>query len=273
MTQTTFSFCQRWRKRRDSYRPAGEPIDTTKYGVEVIEEKAAKAFVIGHHYSASYPASRFRAGLFRTTRANVSELVGTAVFSVPMQRRVIPCYAPGTLPNDGIELGRFVLLDDVPANGESWFLARAFKLLKQELDLKVVVAYSDPTPRTTSTGYEIKPGHVGTIYQAYNGKYLGRANGEKLTLAADGTVISRRSLSKIKNEERSAGYAYRKLIEKGAPKRQPLEDSRAYVERVLSSGVFRQVKHPGNHVYAWPLVKKVEMRSSHPYPKQHQQAS
>ena len=267
MEQTAFPFCQRWRKRRDSYRPAGEPIDTSKYGVEVIEEKDAKQFVTNHHYSASYPAARFRAGLFRTTQANIPDLVGTAVFSVPMQRRVIPCYAPGTEPNNGVELGRFVLLDDVPANGESWFLARAFKLLKQELDLRVVVAYSDPVPRTTSLGHEIKPGHVGTIYQAYNGQYLGRAGGEKLTLAADGTVISRRSLNKIKNEERSAGYAYEKLIEKGAPRRLPFEDSKSYVERVLNSGAFRQVKHPGNHVYAWPLSKKVEMKPALPYPK------
>lgn len=28
--------CQRWRERRDSYRPAGEPIDPTRYGVEIL---------------------------------------------------------------------------------------------------------------------------------------------------------------------------------------------------------------------------------------------
>jgi hypothetical protein len=31
---------------------------------------------------------------------------------------------------EAVELGRLVLLDDVPANGESWFIARAFELLR-----------------------------------------------------------------------------------------------------------------------------------------------
>jgi len=36
---------QRWRERRDSYRPAREPIDVSRYAVEPIEESAAKGFV------------------------------------------------------------------------------------------------------------------------------------------------------------------------------------------------------------------------------------
>jgi hypothetical protein len=36
-------FNQRWRDRRDSYRPAGEPIDTTLYEVaELAEDREAK---------------------------------------------------------------------------------------------------------------------------------------------------------------------------------------------------------------------------------------
>ena len=37
--------CQRWRDRRATYRPAGEPIDTSKYGVELLpNDEAARAF-------------------------------------------------------------------------------------------------------------------------------------------------------------------------------------------------------------------------------------
>lgn len=36
---------QRWRNRRDSYRPAGEPIDPRRYGVEVVVEQIGRAHV------------------------------------------------------------------------------------------------------------------------------------------------------------------------------------------------------------------------------------
>jgi hypothetical protein len=38
-------------------------------------------------------------------------------------------------PEHGVELGRFVLLDEEPANAETWFLARAFKVLRAALAL------------------------------------------------------------------------------------------------------------------------------------------
>lgn len=50
--------CQRWRGRRDHYRPAGERFDPAAFGVEVIPERDARAFVVAHHYSGSYPAAR-----------------------------------------------------------------------------------------------------------------------------------------------------------------------------------------------------------------------
>ena len=117
---------QRWRARRVSYRPAGEVIDPCAYEVAAIGDDAtARAFVVAHHYSGSYPAARERVGLYRA-----GELVGVAVFSRPGQARVLdalPCDAAAS-----VELGRFVLLDSVPGNGESWFLARAIDLLRHD---------------------------------------------------------------------------------------------------------------------------------------------
>lgn len=235
---------QRWRQRRTTYRPKGEPIDTRRYGVEVIpDDNTARRFIREHHYSGSYPAARFRCGLFR-----MSELVGVAVFSQPMNQRTIPKFADAP----GVELGRFVLLDDVEANGETWFLARCFRLLRQQMkDLGVVIAYSDPVERHNTFGELVKPGHVGTIYQAFNGHYCGRARAENLVLDDHGRVISRRTLSKLRNDERGADAAYRQLIERGAPRRKRLESGRDYVTRALKS--FRRLPHPGNLSYAWPL--------------------
>lgn len=259
--------CQRWRERRDSYRPAGEVIDPTRYGVEPIDERAAKAFVEAHHYSGSYPAARVRLGLFLSRAFWAPELVGVCVFGVPAQARTLPRYAPGA--EDGVVLSRFVLLDEVPANAETWFLARAFRALRASHPaVGAVVSYSDPLRRTTADGAVILPGHVGTIYQAFNGRYLGRSGSETLHLSADGRVVSRRALSKIRNDERGAAYAYRQLLGLGAPPRRPLEEGAAYVVRALAEGPFRRVRHPGNHVYAWPLVRSCELApTAGPYPK------
>lgn len=261
--------CQRWRDRRDTYRPAGELIDTGRYSVELVEDdRTAAAFVGQHHYSGTFPAARLRVGLFRARRWLRPELVGVAVFSVSVQQAVVPCYAPGLNAAQGVELGRFVLLDDVEANGETWFLARAFALLRRALpEVRVVIAYSDPTERRTEDGTLLKPGHIGTIYQAHNGRYLGRGRARTLLLDPRGRVVSERALSKVRRGERGADYAYRQLLAAGCPTRAPGEDAGLYVERVRRSGALRPLVHPGNHVYAWPLARSIQLRPGLPYPK------
>jgi hypothetical protein len=264
---------QRWRDRRDSRRPAGEEIRTERYHVESIDEITAKRFVIQHHYSASYPAARCRAGLYRQGNT-CHELVGVAVFSVPMNQRVVPKLTNQS-PNLGVELGRFVLLDDVPGNGETWFLARAFQVLQGEKsDVRAVVSYSDPVPRVSAEGVSVMPGHVGTIYQAHNARYLGRASSQVIRLDPEGRVINRRTLSKLRNGERGAGNAYDTLRRMGAPARRPLEEGRAYVKRALEEGPFRTVRHPGNHTYAWGLDRRARRMlpaSTDTYPKKSDQ--
>ena len=256
--------CQRWRNHRSSYRPKGEPIDASKYGVEEIPELDAKSFVCNHHYSSSYPPARRRMGLFRAGDG----LVGVAVFSVPCQIRTIPCYAPGLDHSQGVELGRFVLLDDVPANGETWFLARAFKLLKRSTPgLKAVVSYADPVPRSTSDGVLVKPGHIGTIYQAYNGRYMGRSGKETHHFAPNGQFVNRRSLSKIRLGERGAAGAYETLVKCGAPRMARGESGDAYVARLVAEGTLRRFRHPGNHVYIWALGRGLTTRTQFEYPK------
>lgn len=254
------SACQRWREGRASYRPQGEPIDPTRYGVEVLDEGPAKAFVTGHHYSRSYPAAVCRVGLYETTRAGRAELVGVAVFGVPIQPASLRVHA-GVDPAEGTELARFVLLDRVPANGETWFLARAFRLLRQEKPhVSAVLAYSDPMARTTAEGIVVKPGHVGTIYRAFNGRAAGTSSPRTLILAPDGRVVSGRMLTKLRQGDRGAAYAYRALLDLGAPPRHLGEGDAAYVSRALAEGPWRRVRHPGNLAYTWalPAVRRPE---------------
>lgn len=240
---------QRWQGGRDSYRPLGEPINTSRYGVEVIDsDNIAKAFVQQHHYSGSYPAAVFRLGLFR-----MRELVGVCVFGVPAQKASIPKWC-GISEDKGVVLSRFVLVDDVPANGETWFLARAFEALTVgRPQAQAVLSYSDPVPRSTFDGITVMPGHVGTIYQAFNGSYHGRSKKETQWFGPDGQLFDRRSFSKIRNGEVGAAAAYERLLRMGASFKEPHETWAAYILRVKEE-TFRRVRHPGNHVYTWPLV-------------------
>src|SRR5262245_53575290 len=129
-------FNQRWRERRESYRPAGEPINLRHYEIaNLAGDREAKEFILRHHHLGSYPSARFRFGLFTK-----GELVGVAVFSHPCNDRVLSSVFPIS-PLETVELGRFVLLDSVPANGESWL--RAFDDLRKD-GLAGVVSFSDP---------------------------------------------------------------------------------------------------------------------------------
>ena len=237
--------CDRWRDGRRSYRPAGEPIDTSRYEVRLIPEADAKRFVIRTHYSKSYPAARARGGLFRFNPFGRDELVGVVVYSVPMQGRAIPRWT-GLEPNAGVEIGRLVLLDDVPANGESWFVARANRLMLDALpDVRGLLTYADPAQ-----------GHVGTIYQALNYRFVGRSSPRTHIVGVDGKVVSGRMLSKIRLDEQGATYSYDKLRALGAPARRLMEEGAAYVKRALAEGPFSRRRHPGNLAYVWAANKR-----------------
>jgi hypothetical protein len=255
LTDTT----QRWRDGKPRYRPAGEPIRTTDFDVAKIPGDAvAKSFVCSHHYSGSYPAARVRVGLYRR-----GDLVGVAVFSIPAQSRALDVL-PGDAA-DKVELGRFVLLDNVPSNGESWFIARCFDLLRAD-GYTGVVSFSDPVPR--SVGGDLTfPGHVGTIYQATNATYLGRSAARRLRLLPDGSVLHERAMAKVRRLERGHAYVEASLVRHGAEPRGEMDPAawlRLWVPRLAAP-----LRHGGNHKYAWTLHKRDRrhLPTSLPYPK------
>ena len=256
--------CQRWRDRRDSYRPAGEPIATRLYEVAEIEsdgsDTIARTFVERHHYSGSYPAARARFGLYRS-----GELVGVSVLSQPPSQAALDAALP--FGGNRVELGRLVLLDDVPANGESWFLARCFELARHD-GFEALVAHSDPEPRANADGVLVFPGHLGTIYQATNAVYCGRTPARTWRLLPDGTVLSARMLSKLRLRERGWRYGVELLLEHGAPEQRLGEDWRAWVTRAVHA-VSRTYRHRGNHRYVWALQRSARrfLPPAQAYPK------
>jgi hypothetical protein len=244
--------CQRWRERRSSYRPSGEPIDPRRFAVEEVDEASAKAFVVRHHYSGSYPATRARYGLWRT-RGPVwkADLVGVVAYSVPQSEHVIPKWLE-VGPRAGVELGRLVLLDEVAANGETWFVSRALRLVRRQLaGLQGVVMFSDPIRVGLGDGSSRTPGHIGGVYQALSAEYRQRTNRATRWYGPDGHVISNRTLGKLRRGERGRGYSERDLVRLGAPPRRLHEDAAAWVDRALSEGPFTRYRHPGNHAYVW----------------------
>lgn len=257
LTQVT----QRWRRGRDAYRPAREVLDTRCYEVASIRDDATpKAFVRAHHYSGSYPAARFRFGLYRD-----ADLAGVAVYSVPPNPRcldVLPCPR-----EEAVELGRFVLLDEVPANAESWFLGRCHRALVAA-GVRGVVSFSDPVPRTTGVGRLLFRGHVGTIYQAHNAVYLGRSKAETRRLLPDGTVLHGRALAKIRKRDQGWRYAAAILERHGAEPLRDRDDARAWAAHWVSQ-LTRPLRHGGNHKYAWGLTRseKRHMPGGLAYPK------
>ncbi len=150
------------------------------------------------------------------------------------QNASIPAWFDGVPPRDGVEIGRLALLPEVAGRGETFSLARAFRLLMRTLpEVRAVLSYADPMERHDHHGNLVKRGHTGTIYAG-------------------------------------AAYAERQLVEMGAPERMPFEDSAAYVARALRSGAFRRVRHPGNYAFGWWLGHSrdnpLPMRGASPYP-------
>ena len=282
---------QRWREHRGVYRPAGEVIVPSHYEVaEIPDDTTPRAFIHEHHYSHTFPSARFRFGLYRG-----GALVGVAVFSTPMQDKVLDVLPVGAevraagpwmcrsrfgsevtnnrifIPGekrDRTELGRLVLLDDVPGNGESWFVTRCFEALLREHGITGVLSFSDPTPRTDASGRVIFLGHVGNVYQAMSAIYAGRSTPRTLRLLPDGTVLSDRAMSKVRQQEQGHAAVEKILVRAGAKplgrREEPAVWLRKWLQRLTTTS-----RHPGNFRYLFGLTPAVKrhLPPSMPYPK------
>jgi hypothetical protein len=248
---------QRWNRGHESYRTDRDTIDPRRHGAEELAELDAKRFLVGHHYagSDSYPATQVRVGLFRATGLGTTRLVGAAVFGIPQHGAAITRWT-GLPAEEGVVLQRLALLDEVEAYGETWFLSRAFDAVRERLPLvKAVLTYADPVARMNTQGIEYKPGHIGHIYKAFSGCYLGTTRRDDTYLTPEAVVLAPRSMSKLRNSERGRGGVERKLLRLGAPRRASGETDRDYAYRLVRCGWLRRLRRPGNHAYAWPLLR------------------
>ncbi|MFF4777440.1 hypothetical protein ACFY05_31755 [Microtetraspora fusca] len=266
-------WCQRWSPgRRHSWRHRHEGgFDRDRYGVTPLPEADAKTFVTGLHYSGTYPAAVHRYGLWDVKTS--PRLVGVAVLSVPTNRRTLTNAFPHLdAYSQSLELGRFVLTDDVPGNGETFFLAEAFRLAAEQ-GVRGLVSFADPLPRTTIDGHTVFTGHRGAIYQAANADYAGRSTAGTRVLLPDGTTLSNRALAKVTKGECGHEYVERLLISHGAAPRLPDQSGADWLRQARAEAHVRTLHHPGNHRYLFRLGTKAQRRRvtiampAQPYPK------
>jgi hypothetical protein len=265
VTTTTAVICQRWA-------PGGKVVwvppqrdynfNPARYRVEVLDDdKRPKAFVEAHHYSAAYVAAIHRYGLFERA---TGLLVGVAVLSNPANVLVLTNAFPRLAPySQSLELGRFVLTDEVPYRAESWFAGKVRQLAAED-GIRGIIAHADPAH-----------GHFGTIYQASNARYCDMTGKRgEWHLPPDGFVFSDRAASKVRAQEKGHVYAEKQLTDRRATALLPGEDPEVWLAGALTACEAVRVQSDGKHRYLWATGTDKRQRAAvvfgyraRPYPK------
>ena len=253
------SRAMRWRRRQTMFKPGNTLIDPDHYRAAIITRHEAAQFIAAEHYLPTFPEAQLSVGYFRKTGpASPTELVGVCVFAVPSNNAVTTKYT--AMPaRAGTTLARFILLDDVPGNGESHFLSQARSLLRQTKPaIETFTSFADPIA-----------GHIGQIYAAASARHLGRTKPRR-RWTTPSTTVSDRALSKIALAESGHQGAIARLSALGAPSRESHENPRDWLQRLKQSGWLRQVTTPGPFIYTFPLTAKARAAANtiptRPYP-------
>lgn len=130
----------------------------------MIDKETAIRLVVQHHYMHRRPPISFAFGL-----TIGGECKGVITFGTPASRHMQVGACPLS-PESVVELNRLWVSDDCPRNTESWFIARALKLLPP----LIILSYADTTE-----------GHMGYVYRAANFYYAGWTDMERKTARFD----------------------------------------------------------------------------------------
>ena len=235
---------QRWRDRRSRFVANDTVIDPRHYTVDVVDHETAKAFVAEHHYLTRYPAAQLAVGLFGPGRGGSASLDGIIVFGVPATGAVITRHTGYADPRRGCVLQRLLCLPSVAANGESFFAARAFRLLREAKPMiDALVSFSDP-----------QVGHCGCVYAALSEAYRGTTR-PRSVLRIAGETVSDRTLSKIRNLESGHAGAVDQLVRLGAPRPGPSEQLRQWLDRCRADGTLVPGRQAGLFSYCFELTR------------------
>ena len=175
------------------------------YEIKKISKRDTEDILKKFHYLSKQGFS-FRSG-FNYGLFIEDKLIGVAVFhtlSVPETAK--GCFGLQRNEQQGLyELGRLALdPEEYEPNLTSWFLSRAIKMLRKEIEVKAILSYAD-------SRY-----HNGYIYQATNFKYYGLTDPKKdfWILQEDGTYKKhqRGKIKGLQGEWRERNRKHRYLL-------------------------------------------------------------
>ena len=175
------------------------------YEIKKISKRDTEDILKKFHYLSKQGFS-FRSG-FNYGLFIEDKLIGVAVFhtlSVPETAK--GCFGLQRNKQQGLyELGRLALdPEEYEPNLTSWFLSRAIKMLRKEIEVKAILSYAD-------SRY-----HNGYIYQATNFKYYGLTDPKKdfWILQEDGTYKKhqRGKIKGLQGEWRERNRKHRYLL-------------------------------------------------------------
>lgn len=130
----------------------------SEFEVRRIRGGEGRDYIRANHYSRSCHNGPMCYGLFRG-----GVMVGVVAFATPCSEAVRASLFGPEEKDRVTELHRLFVEDGTPPNTESWFVARALKMLKEDRPhLWAAISFADGTE-----------GHVGYIYQALNALYCG----------------------------------------------------------------------------------------------------
>ena len=165
--------------------------------VAPISIAIAAEFISERHYLGRPGAASVAFGLWRDTR-----LVGVCTYGTIISKNAA-AICGDQWADRVLELTRLVLIDDTPANSESYFIAQTFRGLDGP---RVLLSYADTNA-----------GHVGTIYQATNWLYTG-ASTKGGYVTADGEAMHARSVSDARKNANAATSGLSLSWQSGPPK-------------------------------------------------------
>ena len=197
--------------------------------VMVVPVSTVRSFIEEYHYSKNINGCKVSICF---ALYHFDDLVGAMLFGA-ISTGAWKKY--GELESDVVELRRLVCLDECPKNTESWFIAKALKVLKKVCGYKICVSYADPYHD-----------HIGVIYQASNWNYQGTTQPDIMLEAPDGKIYHSRALNvKYKGDYKPFAKRLRALYDEGK---------------------LKKIKVPGKYIYTYSLVG-TQPPTQIPYPK------
>jgi len=173
-----------------------------KFQIREIDKKSFLKLVYNYHYSIVMPRiTKHYLGCFMDDK-----LVGGISLGWGTQpKNTIKKLFPSLDTKDYYEIGKMVMIDEMPRNSESQMLAEIIKWIKKNLDIQFLFTWAD--------GIVGKPGYV---YQAANFYYGGfiwtdiyiSANGEKIHPRSSKQLLKENSIDEGKGKLFWLTYSY-----------------------------------------------------------------